>query len=133
MATPDRGADPRPPSNLIQCFKGYFATWVEVLKTRLDLVATEIEEERERIQHLLILAAVTSVCMALGVLLVTFFVVILFWETNYRLAVVGGLAVLYLAAGSTVGLIMRQKARQKGRLFSATLGELAKDYHHLTS
>ena len=49
--------------------------------------------------RVLILAVVTCFCLGLAAVLITFFLVVLFWETNYRLAVVGCLALLYLAAG----------------------------------
>jgi uncharacterized membrane protein YqjE len=102
-----------------------------VLRTRLDLLSNELAEERERVQQVLILAVVTCFCLGLAAVLVTFFLVVLFWD--HRVAVVGVLAILYLAAGIAAGLAMRQKVRQKSRLFSATLGELAKDCQHLSS
>ena len=125
-------ADRRPPT-LFQSLKGYLGTWVELLKTRLELFTTELEEERERLEQILILTAASVFCLSFGVLLVTLFVVAAFWDTNYRLAVLGGFAFFYLALGVVVGLITRRKSRQKPKLFSATLGELAKDYHHLSS
>ena len=48
---------------------------------------------------ILILGAAAFFCLAVGVLLVTLFVVVIFWETDYRLAVLGGFALLYLAVG----------------------------------
>ncbi len=102
-----------------------------MLRTRFDLVLNELEEERERLQQLVILAAATCFCLGVGVLLVTFFLVVLFWD--HRLAVVGGLAVAYLVAGVLAGYTARQKLRQRPRLFSASLGELAKDSQHLSS
>jgi len=133
MSNPDRGSQAAVPPSLLQSLKGYLGTWVEVLRTRLDLITNELAEERERVQQVLILAVVTCFCLGLAAVLITFFLVVLFWETNYRLAVVGCLALLYLAAGVMAGLAMRQKVRQKSRLFSATLGELAKDSQHLSS
>jgi len=131
MSNPDRGSQAPAPPSLLQSLKRYLGTWVEVLRTRLDLITNELEEERERVQQVLILAVVTCFCLGLAAVLITFFLVVVFWD--HREAVVGGLAVLYLAAGVIAGLAMRQKVRQKSRLFSATLGELAKDSQHLSS
>ena len=133
MPTPDRGATSRPSPGLIQSLKGYLAAWVELLRTRLELFSTEWQEERGRLEQIVILAATSLLCLTFGVLLVTLFVVVAFWETNYRLAVLGGFAVLYLAAGVVVGIITRRKSKNRAKLFSATLGELAKDYRHLSS
>jgi uncharacterized membrane protein YqjE len=106
---------------------------VEVLRTRLELFSTEWQEEHQRLEQILILAAATVLCLTFGLLLVTLFVVVAFWETNYRLAVLGAFAVLYLVAGGIAGWVMRRKSRAKPKIFSATLGELAKDYRHLSS
>ena len=133
MATLASDPPRRPPPSFYQSVKAYLATWVEVLRTRVELFSVECEEERERVEQLVILGATALVCLAFGVLLVTLFVVVAFWETNYRLAVLGGFAVLYLAAGTVVGLITRRKSRTRPKLFSATLGELTKDYRHLSS
>ena len=39
----------------------------------------------------------------------------------------------YLLIGALIATVTRRKSRQKPKLFSATLGELAKDYRHLSS
>jgi uncharacterized membrane protein YqjE len=133
MAIPEPGAETRFRLSLLQSIRGYVGTWVDLLKTRLDLASTELEEESERLQHLLIMELISLLCLTLGALLMTFFVVVVFWETNYRLAVLGGFGLLYLGAGAVVLLLTRRQARNKPKLFSATLGELAKDYHRLSS
>jgi uncharacterized membrane protein YqjE len=133
MATPDSGSEARPPLSLVDSLKRYLGAWADALRTRLDLLTTEIEEERERTQQLVLLAAVSSLCLATGALLLTFFVVMLFWDSQYRLVVVGGFAVIYLAAGIITAMVTRQKSRERGRLLAATLDELAKDCQHLSS
>jgi len=131
MPNPGAAAGPRP--GLLQSLKGYLATWVELLRTRLDLFSTELQEERERVEQIFVLAAASALCLAFGLLLVTLLVVVAFWETPYRLAVLGGFALLYLAAGTVVAVVARRKCRNRPKLFSATLTELAKDYRHLSS
>ena len=133
MATSAPAPPPRPPPSFYQSVKAYLATWVEVLRTRLELFSIECQEERERLEQIVILPATTLLCLTFGILLVTLFVVVAFWDTNYRLAVLGGFAVFYLAVGTVVGLITRRKSRTRPKLFSATLEELAKDYRHLSS
>jgi uncharacterized membrane protein YqjE len=106
---------------------------VSLLHNRLDLFTTELEEERERIQQILVLGAATFLCLSFGVLLVTFFVVVVFWDTSLRLVVLGGLALFYLITGGIMGAIARRRSRHKPKAFSATMGELAKDYRNLSS
>jgi len=117
----------------LQSLKTFLGTWVDLLRTRLDLFTTELQEERLRLQELVVLGLAALLCLSFGVLLVTLFVVVIFWESNYRLLVLGGFAVLYLAAGVAAGMAARRKARNRPKLFSQTLAELAKDYQHLSS
>jgi uncharacterized membrane protein YqjE len=133
MPIPESETRNKSSPGLLQSLRGYLATWVDLFRTRLDLFSTELQEEQERLQQLVVLGAAALFCLALGALLVTLFVVAIFWETNYRLAVLGGLALLYLAAGTIVALVTRKRSRARAKLFSATLGELTKDYHHLSS
>ena len=132
MAAPDTGGRMAPPG-LIQSLKTFLRTWVELFRTRLDLLSTELQEERQHLQQIVILGAAALLCITFGVLLVTLFFVAVFWDTNYRLAVLGGFAVFYLGTGIIVGLITRRKSRLKPKLFTASLAELAKDYSHLSS
>jgi uncharacterized membrane protein YqjE len=118
---------------LLYSARAYLATWVEVFQTRLDLFSTELQEERQRLQEIALLAAASLMCLGFGALLVTFFIVAAFWETRYRLLVLGLLAVGYLAAGVIVGAITRRKSQTKPKMLSATIEELAKDYQHLSS
>jgi uncharacterized membrane protein YqjE len=112
--------------------RAVMASFVGLLQTRLDLASTEIEEERERLKELMLLAAISIFCVSLGVILLTGLVVIVFWETH-RFSVLGGLALTYLAAGATAGLVLRKKAAARPRLFAATCAELAKDRERLES
>jgi uncharacterized membrane protein YqjE len=133
MPTRDPEAPPRRPPSFLHSAKAYVGVWVEVLKVRLELFSTEWQEECLRLEQIFILAAATVLCLALGLLLVTLFIVAAFWETDYRLAVLGGFALFYLAGGIAAGLVMRRVSRNKPKLFSATIEELAKDYRHLSS
>jgi uncharacterized membrane protein YqjE len=95
-------------------------------RTRLEILATEIEEERVRLEQMLLFALVAVFCLGMGVVLSVFFLIVLFWDTH-RLAAVGSLAGGFLAAGVVLGLILRDKAKSRPKLFAATRGELSKD------
>ena len=127
----DRGGATRQ-GGIFGSLRAAMASFVGLLQTRLDLASTEIEEERERLKELILLAAIAVFCVSLAAILLTALVVILFWETH-RLYVVGGLALFYLAAGAIAALILRKKAARRPRLFSATFAELAKDRERLES
>jgi uncharacterized membrane protein YqjE len=101
-----------------------------VFQTRLELLATEVEEERVRLGRLLLLGAAAAFFLALGILTLTLFVIVLFWDTH-RLVVSGLLAALYLGAGLALAFAARREARARPRLFAASLSELAKDRERL--
>jgi uncharacterized membrane protein YqjE len=117
---------------LLASLQRLLASSAEVLRTRVEILSTELEEEGVRVRELFLLEQVSLFFLGLGLLLVTLFVVLAFWETH-RLPVLAGFAVLYLAIGTTTVLVMRHKLRTRPRLFSATLSELGKDRVRLTS
>jgi len=127
----ESGPDAAPSHGLLASLRNLAATAVGILQTRLELLATEVEEERLRLLQIALWAVIAVFLLALGILTLTLFVVILFWDTH-RVLVTGLLAVLYLVLGAAIGLAARSKARAKSKLFSASLAELAKDREQLT-
>ena len=111
---------------LLQSIKHLATSLLAAAQTRLEILATEIEEERVRLEQMLFIALGAVYCLGMGVVLSVFFVVVLFWDTH-RLAAVALLAAGFLAAGALLGWILRDKARTRPRLFAVTRGELAKD------
>ncbi|HSJ81199.1 MAG TPA: phage holin family protein, partial [Thiobacillus sp.] len=55
-----------------------------------------------------------------------------FWE-SHRLAALGGLTGIFLAAGVGVVWLAMHKARTRPRLFAASLAELSKDRQRLST
>lgn len=117
-------------AGLLESAKRLLCTLTSIISTRLELLANELQEERLRLTQMLFFALATLFCFSMGILLLTVFIVVLFWD-DHRLAVLGGLTVLFFASGGLMALLLRSKARAKPRLFSASLGELAKDRAHL--
>ena len=120
---------PPPPAGIIESVRSFLASWVAVLKTRVEILSTEIEEQREWLEKVMLLAVAALFCLSLGIILLTLFVVVLFWDNyTHRLWVLGGFSVLYLGGGIGLWLWLRQKMRTKPRIFSSTAAELGKDY-----
>jgi uncharacterized membrane protein YqjE len=101
-------------------------TLIDAMRTRLELIATDIEEERAWIARMALLAAFAGFCLALAVNLAVLFLVVLFWESN-RLLAIGALAGVFAALAVALGFAARGAAARRPRLFSATLAELRKD------
>lgn len=108
------------------------ATSAEILHTRVDILATELEEEGLRVKELLLYERMSLFFLGLGLLLATLFVILAFWD-SHRLSVLAAFAVFYLAIGTGTALVARHKFKTRPRLFSATLSELGKDRDRLVS
>lgn len=130
MAAEDSGTGTGPSKGFFDSLKALVASFVALLETRLDLISTELEEEQERLKETIVLSVIAFSCASLGIIFLTLFVVVIFWDTH-RFYVLGGFAFFYLGLGLIAALILRRKASPRPRLFSATLSELAKDREHL--
>jgi uncharacterized membrane protein YqjE len=108
------------------------ATLVAIAHTRLDLLSSDLEEEREHLLSLLVLSLSALFFLGIGVLLATLLVVVAFWDT-YRLPVLAVLTGMFLAAGITAWRIALHKAKTKPKLFAASRSELLKDRQQLIS
>ncbi|HEY7674788.1 MAG TPA: phage holin family protein [Burkholderiales bacterium] len=111
---------------LLDSLRGLATTFVAVLQTRLEIFASELDEQRALLAKIALLAAVAGFCLGLAVILLVLFVVVWFWDTN-RLLAIGVLAGLFAAGGVVSLLMLRAAVRQRPKLLSATLAELSKD------
>jgi uncharacterized membrane protein YqjE len=117
-------------SGLLSSLRQLTSTLIEIVYTRLELFATELDEERVRIARALWLATAGIFCLSLGILLTVLFLVVLFWDTH-RLAVLGGLAAGFLLAGMAAMLVFRARLSQRKGMFSQSLEELKRDHERL--
>jgi uncharacterized membrane protein YqjE len=99
---------------------------LDAVHTRLDIVATELEEERERLRELVVYGFWTLFFTSLGIVLITVFAALALWG-SYGLYALGTLAALYLMLGAIGAARLRRSLRQRQRLFATTLAELRKD------
>lgn len=117
---------------LFESLKRLASTLLAIVQTRFELLSNDIEEARLRVSQMLVYACVTLFCLGLSVMLLTVFIVVLFWDT-YRLQVLAGMSAFFFAAGVLVLNALRRLALEKPRLFAATLAELSKDRERLAS
>jgi len=114
----------------MESVKRLASTLVSIVSTRLELLAIELQEERLRLTQMFLFTLSALFCFGMGVLLLTIFIVVLFWD-EHRLAVLGGLCVLFFVLGALAAVLSRNKAQSKPKLFSVSLAELAKDREQL--
>ncbi len=116
---------------LLESLKALTATLVAIVHTRLDLLASDLEEERAHLLSLLVMAMVGLFFLGVGVVLAAMLLVAAFWDTH-RLLVLGLLAGTFLAAGIAAWAMAVRKARAKPKFFAASMSELLKDRQQLT-
>ena len=132
MAGEDSTAGAARAGGLLSSVKQLLATLVAIVQTRLQLFANEVQAEGQRLAQMLLLGVAAVFFLACGVLLLTFLVIAMYWDTN-RLLAIGVSAVLYLAVGAGFALAARGRAAAGTRLFEASLGELKKDNDRLSA
>ena len=95
-----------------------------VVRTRVELLAVELEEQQHRLIELQVLM---GAALVLGILsLVLFSAVFIFvFREDLRLYAAAGLGVLYLAG--VVALVCRIKRRLRGEPFPDTIAQVRKD------
>jgi len=115
---------------LLESLTRFASNFVAIAHTRLDLLSTDLEEERAHVFLLLVSVLAALFFIGVGVVLATILLVAAFWDTH-RLLVLGLLAGFFLAVGLAAGGVALHKARTKPRLFAASLSELHKDRQQL--
>lgn len=119
-----------PEAGLLGSVRRLLSTLSSIASTRLELLANELHEERLHVEQMLLYFFSALFCFGMSIMLTTVFVVALFWD-EHRLAVLGGLSVLFLVAGVMLAVRLKNTARSKSRLFSVSLAELARDREQL--
>ena len=114
----------RPSGGLSGALAQLAATVVGLLRTHLELVTVEFEEERARTMDLLVMIVVATVFFSFALIVFSALIVVLFWET-YPVAAIVCVMLVYVAIGAGALLVLRRRTR--GRPFEATLAELEKD------
>lgn len=118
------------PTGLLQSLKRMVGTLLAISQTRLELLSNEIEEERLRIGQMLLYGGIALLCFGLAIMLLTVFIVVVFWD-SHCLLVLGSLSALFFVAGLLLWNVLRRVAREKSKLFSASLAALASDRDRL--
>ena len=114
------------PGSLGARLRGYAAGTLGILQTRLELLATEVEEEKLRLGTLLGYAAAAFFFLGFGIVLLALFFTVLLWD-SHRLLALGIFSALFLALGLIAALAAARIGRQGSRLFAASIAELAQD------
>jgi len=117
-------------TGLMESLKRLACTSLAILQTRLELLSNEIEAESLRVAQMLLYFIVALFFFGLAIMILTAFFVVLFWDSQ-PLLVLGGFTALYFVAGLLAWNALHRLAREKSKLFSDSLAELADDRDRL--
>lgn len=124
MATPEGAPQAQPaPSSTVRSAVRALLSFAE---TRARLAANEFEEQLVRLLELAAWAVAAVFFFAIAVLLVSLFIVLVFWDAN-RVLAAGLLAGLFIAGGGVSVLMVRSCLAARPKFLAATLAEFEKD------
>jgi uncharacterized membrane protein YqjE len=106
------------------------ATLVDIIATRVEIVANELEEERLRLGSMAAWAACTFLFLALALIFLSMLVITAFWD-EHRLAAITCVTVFYALLALVSGVQLRNRIERKSKLFTTTIEELRKDQARL--
>ena len=132
MSDGARSEGSRPSPGVLASLRSLAATAVAMAHTRLQLLASDLEEQRIRVLQMLILGAAAFFCGAVALLLVSAWLVIALWD-EYRLLTLGLLALVYFVGCVVASWRLRASIGVRPRLFAASIAELRRDEEMLRS
>lgn len=95
-------------------------------RIRLELLALELEEEKERIAALVFWSVLSALAAGFGLLLLLMLVTVALWD-SHRLAALGAACALFLGLAVWGWMQMRRRSAQGPSLFRASIAELRED------
>ena len=96
------------------------------LRDRIELLSLELQEERSRLLQSFVWICAAMVAGVMALVFASLTLVYLFWDSA-RLAVLGGLTVMYSAGLVAVIVFVRRHLARQPRPFAATLAEIEAD------
>lgn len=115
---------------LFASLSGLGATLVAMMRTRLQLLAIDLEEDSVHLFRIAKLTLLMLFCFGLGTLLLTILITVLFWD-SHRILVLSLLSGFFMLCGIVIGRYTKRSIQQKPTLFASSLSELVKDWQSL--
>ncbi|TMQ49359.1 MAG: hypothetical protein E6K72_12335 [Candidatus Eisenbacteria bacterium] len=105
-------------------------TLLRVLQTRLEILSTEITDERLNLTRLAMVALIALFCVQTGLMLAIVFIVLAVSPEHRLMAI--GITALALLLGALAGMVwLRAWLKSRPPMFATTIAELRKDRERL--
>lgn len=95
-------------------------------RIRLELLAIEVQEEKDRIAGLLVWSVLAALLAGFGLLMLLVLVTVALWD-SYRLLALGGSTVVLTAAAVVAVLKVKGLVDRPSTLFQSSITELRED------
>lgn len=119
-------------SGLFSSLCGFATTGVALVRTRLELLRVEAQEEVGRLSGLVLWGVAAVLLGVSGLVFLAVFITVLLWDSQ-RLLALGIFSALFLVAAAVAGFTAVRLARHPSQLFAASLTELRHDESALKS
>ena len=114
------------PRGVLGSLRGLLVAGIAIARNRLELLATEVQEEKVRIVGLLLYGIAALMLLVSGMVFLAIFLTVLFWDGN-RLLALGVFSTIFILSGVIAAVVARGHARSASALFSASIAELDRD------
>jgi uncharacterized membrane protein YqjE len=121
----------REATSIVGDLKGLASTGVRAVRTRLELVAIEMKEEKAWLLRSLVIAVAALYLLTFGLLLAVSALVLFASEEN-RPAILGICAAAFLLAGAGAAAYVHSASKKRQPLFSETIAVLKGDEQGLS-
>ncbi len=118
-------------AGLLDSVKSLGLTLITMGQTRLELLSTEIEEEREWLTSMMAWTMAALFCAAIAVVLTAMLIVIIYWD-SYRVLSLSLLIAVFVVAAGFAWRVVFNMTQAKPRLFASSIDEMAKDRERLS-
>lgn len=119
-------------THLKHSLRQLLGTLASIAETRLNVLATDLQEVHARLVVLVLVTAFAVLSFAMAAGLAVLLVVAMFWDTH-RLISIAGLMGVFAVAGALLWRATKQRTRETRELFAGTRTELRRDGEQLRS
>lgn len=130
MSVPESVESGGSPS-LFLSLRSFWSVLIAIIYTRLDLLTIELEEEAKRAVQLVMVSLAALLCASMGMFFLMFLLIASFWNTPYRLLILGIIVGLYALASIVLFFVARSMLLSRPKFLSQTLAELRLDVEGL--
>lgn len=132
MSEESEGVSAEHRGGVLASLKTLMTTLVAVVCTRLEILATEVEEEKIRLARIMLLGFLAVFFLGMALIFASILVITLYWN-DHRVAALGGITLLYILLTIMFASWLRLQMSRKSRLFAGSLAELRKDHAELNT